>query len=166
MLKNFTSILLAIIFFNVTTRGQSITQDVIGNGGGTFEQTSGSLQFNIGEPMIETYVEPFKPQMYLGFEQGSYSIVGVEENRLIPNIEMSLYPNPSNGHFNLQIDKEDVHNFDLIVNDQLGKVLLEKDKLLEKITPIDISVFEGGIYYIVIANEHLDYRKTFKIIKY
>ena len=39
-------------------------------------------------------------------------------------------------------------------------------KLQEKITPIDISVFEGGIYYIVVANEHLDFRKTFKIIKH
>ena len=37
--------------------------------------------------------------MYLGFEQGSYSIVSIEENRILENTDITLYPNPSNGIF-------------------------------------------------------------------
>ena len=82
---------------------QSLTQEVLGNSGGTYEQANGSLQFQIGESVIETYNEAGYPQMYLGFEQGSYSIVSIEENRILENTDITLYPNPSNGIFYLNI---------------------------------------------------------------
>ena len=155
-----------IILISYNFYGQSITQDVIGNAGGTYEQTNGSMQYNIGEPMIETYNNPSKPKMYLGFEQGSYSIVGVEENRLVPNLEMALYPNPSNGQFYLQVDREDLQDFKLTVNDQLGKVITQKNQLEAITTTLDIRTFESGIYYIHVTNTVLDYQKTFKVIKH
>ena len=165
-LKKLSLILLFLsIGINISFYAQSITQDVIGNAGGTYLQSSGSMQYNIGEPMIETYKEPTKPQMYLGFEQGSYSIVGVEENRLIPNLEMVLYPNPSNGQFYLQVDREDLQNFKLKVNDQLGKLITEKNHLEAITTTLDIRTFERGIYYVIVTNSKLDYQKTFKLIK-
>lgn len=159
------SALILTFFIGFNSYAQSITQDVIGNAGGTYLQSSGSMQYNIGEPMIETYKEPNKPQMYLGFEQGSYSIVGVEENRLIPNLELVLYPNPSNGIFYLQVDREDLQNFKLTVNDQLGKLITEKNQLEAITTTLDIRTFERGIYYVVVTNSKLDYQKTFKLIK-
>ena len=165
-LKKLSVILLFLsIGTNISFYAQSITQDVIGNGGGTYVQSSGSMQYNIGEPMIETYKEPNNPQMYLGFEQGSYSIVGVEENKLIPNLEMVLYPNPSNGQFYLQVDREDLQNFKLTVNDQLGKLITEKNQLEAITTTLDIRTFERGIYYVVVTNSKLDYQKIFKLIK-
>ena len=166
ILKKLSVILLFLsIGINISFYSQSITQDVIGIGGGTYLQSSGSMQYNIGEPMIETYKEPNKPQMYLGFEQGSYSIVGIEENKLIPNLEMVLYPNPSNGQFYLQVDRDDLQNFKLTVNDQLGKLITEKNQLEAITTTLDIRTFERGIYYVVVTNSKLDYQKTFKLIK-
>ena len=165
MKQNFFTLLILTFGFLLNVNAQSITQDVIGNAGGTYLQSSGSMQYNIGEPMIETYKEPNKPQMYLGFEQGSYSIVGVEENRLIPDLEVALYPNPSNGIFYLQLDRDDLQNFKLTVNDQLGKLITEKNQLEAITTTLDIRTFERGIYYVVITNSKLDYQKTFKVIK-
>ena len=166
-LKKLSLILLFLsIGTNISFYAQSITQDVIGNAGGTYLQSSGSMQYNIGEPMIETYKEPNKPQMYLGFEQGSYSIVGVEENRLIPNLEVALYPNPSNGIFYLKLNRDNLQNFKLTVNDQLGKVITQKNQLQDKTTTLDIRTFERGIYYVVVTNSKLDYQKTFKVIKH
>ena len=124
------------------------------------------MQYNIGEPMIETYKEPNKPQMYLGFEQGSYSIVGVEENRLITDLEVALYPNPSNGIFYLKLNRDNLQNFKLTVNDQLGKLITQSNQLQEKTTLIDLRTFERGIYYVIITNSKLDYQKTFKVIKH
>jgi hypothetical protein len=157
--------LILFILFVYSSYGQSINQDVIGNGGGTYLQSSVSMQYNIGEPMIETYNEANKPQMYLGFEQGSYSIVGIEESRIVPNLELLLYPNPSNGQFYLQVDSEDLQNFKLAVNDQLGKLITQSNQLQEKTTLIDLRTFERGIYYVIVTNSKFDYQKTFKLIK-
>ena len=166
-LKKLSLILLFLsIGINISFYAQSITQDVIGNGGGTYLQSSGSMQYNIGEPMIETYKEPNKPQMYLGFEQGSYSIVGVEENRLITDLEVALYPNPSNGIFYLKLNRDNLQNFKLTVNDQLGKLITENNPLEAITTTLDIRTFERGIYYVIITNSKLDYQKTFKVIKH
>ena len=168
-LKNnnfFLTVISVFLFLNCNCIiSQSITQDVLGNVGGTYDQGIGSMQYNIGEPMIETYKEPNKPQMYLGFEQGSYSVVGVEENRLIPDLEVALYPNPSNGIFYLQIGRDDFQNFKLTVNDQLGKLINEKNQLEATTTTLDVRTFERGIYYVIVTNPKLDYQKTFKVIK-
>ena len=165
-LKNtYLFILFVFLSYSTSLHSQSFTQDVIGNAGGTYNQFFGSMQYNIGEPMIETYNEANKPQMYLGFEQGSYSIVGIDENRLIPNLEMVLYPNPSNGQFYLQVDRDDLQNFKLTVNDQLGKLIIEKNQLQEKTTLLDLRTFEIGIYYVLVTNLKIDYQKTFKVIK-
>lgn len=165
MKQNFFTLLILTFGFLLNVNAQSITQDVVGNAGGTYLQSSGSMQYNIGEPIIETYKEPNKPQMYLGFEQGSYSIVGVEENRLIPDLEVALYPNPSNGIFYLQLDRDDLQNFKLTVNDQLGKLIFENNSLEAITTSIDIRTFEKGIYHVIVTNLKLDYQKNFKVIK-
>ena len=54
---------------------QTITQDVISNGGETHSQINGSMQFNIGETFVDTYLNNDSPEMYLGFETGSNTIM-------------------------------------------------------------------------------------------
>ena len=78
---------------------------------------------------------------------------------------MVLYPNPSNGQFYLQVDRDDLQNFKLTVNDQLGKLITEKNQLEATITTLDIRTFERGIYYVIVTNSKLDYQKNFKVIK-
>ena len=165
--KSKSSYFLLSIFliYSSSLYSQSITQDVIGSAGGTYEQSNGSMQYNIGEPMIETYIQPNQPQMYLGFEQGSYSLVGVEENRIIPNLEVALYPNPSNGVFYLQLDRADIQDFKLRVNDQMGKLIMQNNPLKDVTTLVNLSAFDIGFYHLVVANEKLNYVKTFKIVK-
>ena len=60
-----------LIFLSNILFSQSITQDIISSGGETYNQINGSVQLNLGEPMVETYINQGFPQLYSGFEQGS-----------------------------------------------------------------------------------------------
>lgn len=156
---------LLLMSYPFVMNSQSLTQEVLGNSGGTYEQANGSLQFQIGESVIETYNEAGYPQMYLGFEQGSYSIVSIEENRILENTDLTLYPNPSNGIFYLNIKSKYLEAFDLHINDQLGKQLVVKRGLKELKTEVNLTTQNKGVYYISVQNSTLNYFKTFKVIK-
>lgn len=141
---------------------QTITQDVISNGGETHSQINGSMQFNIGETFVDTYLNNDSPEMYLGFEQGSYSVTSIKENKPLHLVDILLYPNPSSGIFNLSISS--IEGFKYKITDNLGKKIL--NSIIDTETNlIDISKVERGIYNLTVYNETIDYQKTFQILK-
>ena len=150
------------MIYSLFSYSQTITQDVISNGGETYSQVNGSVQFNIGETMVETYISNDAPEMYLGFEQGSYSVTSIKENKPITSVEIFLYPNPNTGIFNLNVSSLD--GFKYRVTDNMGKNILNSS-LYATLTTIDISKIERGIYNLTVYNETKDYQKTFQILK-
>lgn len=157
--------LLAYLLISFNFFSQSINQDVMSNGGETYNQINGSVQFNIGEPIVETYANPDSPQMYLGFEQGSYSLVSVEENKPIDNLTVELFPNPSSGIFSIDFLNDNPVGFNYYLTDNLGKVIIEPTKIINRNTLIDLSIHQRGIYLLMVLNQELEYSKTFKLLK-
>ena len=51
---------------------QTFTQEVNASTGGYYKQINGSLQFTIGEPLIETY-STAQTKLSQGFQQGHYN---------------------------------------------------------------------------------------------
>ena len=154
-----------LIFVSNILISQSITQDVVSSGGETYNQINGSVQLNLGEPMVETYVNPGSPQLYLGFEQGSYSLVSIEENKSISNLTIQVYPNPSKNLFFLNFGNSDFQNFFLSITDNLGKTIVDFSPILSNSTEFDLSTHQRGLYHINVFNNKLDYHKTFSILK-
>ena len=163
-MKDFT---LVFVFMTLLFSGtcQTITQDVISNGGETYEQINGSVQFNIGETIVETYSNPDSPQMYNGFEQGSYSLVGVEENLKINNLEVNIFPNPTQDDFVIKLDYDYYENFYFSVTDNVGKIIYGPSKINNISTQVNLSNHERGLYQLIVTNEDLQYQKAFKILK-
>ena len=163
-MKDFT---LVFVFMTLLFSGtcQTITQDVISNGGETYEQINGSVQFNIGETIVETYSNPDSPQMYNGFEQGSYSLVGVEENRKINNLKVNIFPNPTQDDFVIKLDFDHYDNFYFSVTDNVGKIISGPLKISNISTRVNLSNYERGLYQLIVTNEDLQYQKAFKILK-
>ncbi len=66
---------------------------------------------------------------------------------------ISLYPNPNNGIFNLQIEGE--HQFeDLEVYDMMGNLVLQKGiSKNDSNTKINISTYSSGVYYIRLISQ-------------
>jgi len=157
-----------IIFFFITNcfvlNAQTFTQEVKTSGGGYYQQINGSMQFTIGEPLAETYTNS-SAKIYQGFEQGDYSIVSVIELPILNDLDVNLYPNPSSGIFNVNIESNETSIFRIDVIDAKGQTIIHKEIISKTIELIDLSGLSSSIYYVSITNADKNYLKTFKIIK-
>lgn len=86
----------------------------------------------------------------------------IDESKKTSN-SIKIFPNPSNGLYELQLNDSEIDNINLTVNDVLGKTVL-KTKITNTNTKIDLSSHPNGIYFIEI--EKVNQAKYFiKIIK-
>ena len=160
----FSLIILNLFVFTCVLNAQTLTQEVKASSGGFYQQINGSMQVTIGEPLTESYSNS-SAKLYQGFEQGSYAIVSVEELTTIENLNINLFPNPSNGVFKIDIKSDDVVTFAIDVKDALGKTIINKTVKSNEIEIIDLTTFASSIYNVSISNSDKNYLKTFKIIK-
>jgi PKD repeat protein len=79
--------------------------------------------------------------------------VGVNEN--VEAVSLDIYPNPTTGLFNLNINAIDLNNAELQVIDIVGKVIHVQDISVNgtEIVSLDISNNPKGIYFVQIKNE-------------
>lgn len=71
--------------------------------------------------------------------------------------ESKLYPNPA--HQTITIDLNSNENEPLFIKNQLGQIVIQKSKINESKTIVDISALSPGLYFVQIGNE------THKFIK-
>ena len=156
-------VLFSFLFSGTLVFSQQIIQSTIGNAGGTYEQASGSLQYNIGETLIDTYIEGNNGQIYQGFEQGSYSIVALEEI-LNNTITAEIYPNPVAHELHINITSDTPQSISFSLEDAQGKlILLTTDNEMSQI--IQMSNWTTGSYFLTLYNEDKSYLKKIKLIK-
>jgi hypothetical protein len=83
---------------------------------------------------------------------GSYvdtcDVVGV--NELQESNFFSIYPNPNNGSFT--IDIENLNEANLVIYNLSGQIVLQK-KLTQNLTSIDLTMFSKGMYFVKVNTE-------------
>ena len=83
------------------------------------------------------------------------------------DIRLSVYPNPTNGLFNVQFDGLNGENVLLTITDAQGRSVVDRQLngvFGSSLEEINLNQVEGGMYYLtVVAN---GYRTTTKIIKH
>ena len=80
--------------------------------------------------------------------------VGLEE----ASSNLNVYPNPSNGIINIELDKQGAYS--IRVNDIVGKLVAENE--INSNTTLDLQHLDTGIYFVNIYNDELS--KVVKII--
>ncbi len=130
--------------------GQQLTPYVVSSSGGFYTSASGMLSFTTGEmAAVETYTSA--PNILTqGFQQSWDFGTGLAE---IPNLKFSfsLYPNPSDGKFNLVAETESNERVIVKIIDLLGREIWQSVFDLEnKVNryPIDLSAAAPGLYTI------------------
>ena len=75
-------------------------------------------------------------------------------NCIIANNAFEIYPNPTSGIFEIQLEKN-YHPESLQILDQAGRTILTLDSFDSEVSniPIDMGNADSGIYYIMIASE-------------
>ena len=62
---------------------------------------------------------------------------------------LNVYPNPSNGIINIELDTQ--NSFSIQVNDIVGKLITQKE--INANTTLDLQNLDAGIYFINIYND-------------
>lgn len=137
-------------------------QEVIATAGGHATVTGISLSWTLGEPVTNT-VSNGTITLTQGFQQPRLISTAIDD-KLIPGLDLSVYPNPSSSILNLKAEGEGnlLLRYTLFSVD--GKVLVA-EKITQTTTSIDMQRFANGNYLLQVGRKDGKPLRTFKIIK-
>jgi len=135
-------------------------QEIITTTCGSASNSSGSLDWSIGEPIIET-VSSTNNYLTQGFLQPSYIIVtAIDDYSNTKGI--TSFPNPCSAVLN--ISHADFKVVDIEMLDASGQVLLKKT-LTGSQNELDLNAFAAGFYFLRVYGADNNLIKVLKIDK-
>ena len=147
-----------LLFGAIALSLQLFGQEVVSTQGDSYTNTSGSIDFTIGEVVINTETDGTN-DITQGFHQTNWHFLGVEN--YTPSYEATIFPNPTSEVLNIKTSK--FENVTFTLYDAQGKLILQ-DILSTEQTPIQVSHLSPGSYSIVLNNGTQNL-KTFKLMK-
>lgn len=148
---------LSFLFFCLFLVTIVSAQEVVSTQGDSYSNSSGIVDFTIGEVVINT-LNDGSNDLTQGFHQTNWTITSVED---ISNYDVSIFPNPTDDVINVKTSVfEGVYYLFYDIN---GK-LLKEGNLTSGKTPIDVSQFAAGSYILTLNNKSENLKK-FKLIK-
>lgn len=148
---------LSFLFFCLFLVTIVSAQEVVSTQGDSYSNSSGIVDFTIGEVVINT-LNDGSNDLTQGFHQTNWTITSVED---ISNYNVSIFPNPTDDVINVKTSVfEGVYYLFYDIN---GK-LLKEGNLTSGQTPIDVSQFAAGSYILTLNNKSKNLKKI-KLIK-
>ncbi|MFT6815612.1 MAG: hypothetical protein ACJAZ3_001522 [Sphingobacteriales bacterium] len=145
-----------LVLFSLFATISVSAQEVVSTQGDSYSNTSGSIDFTIGEVLINTGNDGTLTQ---GFHQTNWKFLGVEDHA--PSYEALIFPNPTEDILNIRTST--FENVTYTLYDAQGKLVMQ-DILSAEQTPIQVSQLAPGSYSLTLNNESQNL-KTFKLIK-
>ena len=133
-------------------------QEVISSQGETYTTSSGTIDFTIGEVVINTETDG-NNTITQGFHQTNWNFLSIENHA--PNYEATVYPNPTSEVLNIKTSAFEGVSYLLI--DGKGKVVLQGE-LTSELNSIQVEQLPMGKYSVVLENE-TQILKTINLIK-
>ena len=148
----------AFLLFSLFVTISVSPQEVISTQGDSYSNTSGKIDFTIGEIVTNTETDGTN-DLTQGFHQTDWGFVSIVDH--VPNYEAIIYPNPIEDFLNIKSSLyEDVS---YVLYDEMGKFILQ-GRLLSEQTALEVSLLATGRYSLVLSNSK-ENLKTFYIIK-
>lgn len=145
------------------TQAQIITLEVYPSGGDYFSQINGSLDWTMGEFMIDTYTNSTN-YLTQGFHQGSEeAIIGIAE--VYQNSVFKAYPNPTNGNVTIEFEGIAADNKNSVVQilDITGKVLKKVNWVGRSTIKLNLSENSAGFYLLRVIETGCQNQQLYKI---
>ncbi len=133
--------------------------DVISSGGNYYETSNVKVSYTVGQTVTAT-VSNTEAVATQGFQQPEYTIVDLKEPDADMNV--SLYPNPTDGELMLDFSTMPANNTTVTVIDFSGKVVFTTTVTNQK-QRLDLSNLPTGNYIVKIKNDENE--RHFKVIK-
>ena len=156
----------SILLFVLLTNGilgfsQSISKQVIGPGGQTFETGSYKLSYTTGEVAIGTMSsEDGTIQLGNGYYP-SLDLSTLHTETLDLQLQLRVFPNPTKEVIYITHPTESF--FEVRITDVSGKQILKTAHQKEQ--PLSIQTLTTGAYFITVSTKDSKQTNTYKIIK-
>ena len=147
-----------IVLFSLLTTLSVSAQEVIATQGDSYSNASSSIDFTIGEVIIDTGTDGTN-DLTQGFHQSNWSLVGVVDHDL--SYEAIVFPNPTEDILNIKTQA--FENVMYSLYDAQGKLVIQ-NKLSAAQTLIQVSHLAAGSYSLILNNK-TQKLKTFNLIK-
>ena len=141
---------------NAFVFGQSNTV----SSGGNASSSSGSVSYSIGQ-VVYTSAEGDNGSINQGVQQ-PYTvdvITGIEH----PEIDLSVFPNPTQGQITLNIAIDRTESYSCSLFDATGRLVFAQDKL-NPATIISLEAFAVGTYTLSVSKEK-EVVKSFRVVR-
>ncbi len=127
---------------------------------------TGTAKFSsLTVPNLKIFDPNFGSQIFLAFSVGTNPL-SVEKNK-IENFSVDVFPNPTSGPLNMEVQLPIVENFKLEVFNSMGQRMISQEykKSDYEMLEFDFSKFEAGMYYAKITSAHYSETKEFVLTK-
>ena len=154
----FFIIVICLLFAGNKSFSQSISAEVISNSGEMFISNSFSLNWTLGESVIDVLASD--PYIHTqGFHQTYLKTTSLERD--LTNSSISVYPNPVKDFLNIKMKKVS-GDVNIELYEPSGKKILSKKLDSNENYKLNMKKFANGIYLLHVISKE---RKTFNIIK-
>jgi hypothetical protein len=147
---------------NFTLCGQTLSSQVVSNGGNTVIAPQMRLSWTLGEIAVTRWEAPNNSGILTeGFHQPS---IQLSKNTLSNSEVVQIVPNPVRGLLNLKLSSAEHTVFLANLHDSQGRILL-KNILLKNSIEIDMSNYPAGVYFLTIRQTEEAEIQRHKIVK-
>jgi hypothetical protein len=152
---------LAILLVSLSGFSQSISKQVIGPGGQTFENGNNKLSYTVGEVAVGAMTdEDGTYQLGNGYYPSlDLSTLNTETPEL--QLQVKVFPNPATEVIYITHPTEQF--FEVAITDISGKQILQT--LHQKEQPLSVQTLTTGTYFITVTTKESKQTNTYKIIK-
>ncbi|MBN2761466.1 MAG: T9SS type A sorting domain-containing protein, partial [Bacteroidales bacterium] len=137
------------------------SQEVIATAGNTNTSGSKSIDWTLGEVIIETLADN-DAMLTQGFHQPVLIISAVQELEM-PDMEITVFPNPVSDRVTIKTENMIQDKFSYTLTDMNGKIL-KQEKMHSQEVEIPFVDYAPSVYYLIIHNGEQKIN-TYKIIK-
>ena len=135
-----------------------VAQEVVSTQGESYSNGSGSIDYTIGEVVINT-IDDGTHTLTQGFHQTNWNFLGLDNHS--PNYSVVIFPNPTEDILNIETNM--FENVTYSFFDSQGRLVLQ-DRLNSERTSIPVDFFSTGNYQLILKKNDI-YLKTFKLVK-
>lgn len=154
-------LLLSALFIFTCNYGQSISKQVIGPGGQTFENGNNKLSYTVGEVAVGAMTdEDGTYQLGNGYYPSlNLSTLNTETPEL--QLQVKVFPNPTKEVIYITHPTEQY--FEVRITDVSGRQILQTAH--QKQQPLNVQTLTTGTYFITVTTKDSKQTNTYKIIK-
>jgi hypothetical protein len=143
---------------------QTLQNEVLASAGEAYTINNSEISWTLGESLIESYLSG-NILISQGFHQPIFRFFEIQEQEK-PVFHVSIYPNPTSRFVQIDVKgSRDIEEFNIILSDMMGKVLL--NRLVEPLShdQLDLAEYPCGILLLKINRVSDGMQRTFKIVR-